>query len=164
MKRSAKIYWLLPFVFSLLAGTLAAGKKEDGAQQASQAINIPIPIGHDAKGVKLPYYGENGKLQMNFSIDSAFRLDANRLQMKMVKMETYGEDGKPEMSIEMPASILDLTTRIVTSDEPVVIRRPEFEITGETMQFDTRTKSGKITGKTRMLIYKLGEIMQKGTQ
>ena len=133
---------LAAFVF-LASGPLVT-KGESGKNAAN--LNIPIPLGHAAKGVKLPYYDAEGKLQMDFSIDSAYRVDEIHLQMKLVKMQTYDEDGKLEMTIDMPSSVLDLSTRIVTSDKPVTIRRTDFEITGDTMQFDTQTHSGKIVG------------------
>jgi hypothetical protein len=84
--------------------------------------------------------------------------------MKLVKMQTYDETGKMEMMIDLPSSSLDLTTRIVTSDEPVTIRRSDFEITGETMVFDTQTKSGKLAGKVKMLIFNLSDMTGKGAQ
>ena len=149
-------------VFLLLAS--APAMKSYGADDKTPAVPVPIPVGHGAKGVKLPYFDGNGKLQMDFSIESAYRIDADHLQMKLVKMQTYDETGKMEMMIELPSSSLDLTTRIVTSDEPVTIRRSDFEITGETMVFDTQTKSGKLVGKVRMLIFNLSDMTGKGAQ
>ena len=146
-------------------GTQSYGSDDKkGADDKAPELNLPIPIGHKAKGVKLPYFDQKGKLQMDFSIDSAYRIDENHLQMKLVKMQTYDENGKVEMMIDLPSSILDLTTRIVTSDEPVTIRRADFEITGDTMQFDTQTKSGKMVGNVRMMIYNLSEMTEKGAQ
>jgi len=128
-------------------------KLKGGPENHPPGLDIPIPPGHSALGVKLPYYNEQGKLQMDFSIDAAFRVDDVHLQMKLVKMQTYDDDGKLEMTIDMPSSVLDLNTRVVTSDKPVKIRRTDFEITGDTMQFNTATRSGKIIGKVRMLIF-----------
>ena len=130
----------------------------------SNSLEVPIPIQHGAKGIKLPYYDGSGKLQMDFSITSAFRVDADHLKMKGVLMQTYDETGKLEMMIDLPSSILDLETRIVKSDEPFILRRSDFEINGDTMQFDTATKSGKIIGKVKMLIYNLSDMTKKGVQ
>ena len=128
------------------------------------SLDVPIPIQHGAKGIKLPYFDGNGKLQMDFSIQSAFRIDAEHLEMKGVIMQTYDEAGKSEMLIDMPSSILDLGTRIVKSDEPFTLRRTDFEITGDSMQFNTTTKSGKIIGNVKMLIYNLNDMTGKGVK
>jgi len=134
--------------------TQAKGKeKSKDKKAASGALNIPIPTGHGAQGVHIPYYDEKGKLQMFFSIVEATRVDDIHLQMQAVNIETYNPDGSQEMSVEAHSSVLDLNTRIVTSNEPATIRRSDFEITGDTMQFNTKTREGNMSGNVRMLIY-----------
>ena len=134
------------------------------AEDKVARLDVPIPVAHGAKGIKLPYFDGNGKLQMDFSIGSAFRSDAEHLEMKGVVMQTYDANGKSEMYIEMPSSILDLTTRMVKSDEPFTLRRNDFEMTGDTMLFNTVTKSGKVIGNVRMLIYNLSDMTGKGVK
>ncbi len=139
-----------------LVTNVAAKKKEKKAVPEGPPppkFNVPIPLKRDAKGVKLPYFDTEGKLQMNFAIALATRIDNEHLGMKDVKLETYADDGSLEMTFEIPTSILDLNTRVITSDKPVTIRRTDFELTGETMTFNTETRSGKLAGKVRMLIY-----------
>ena len=159
MKLSVRIIGARLLFLPLLASL--PGMRGNASDETTPDLSVPIPIGHGAKGVKLPYFDEKGKLQMDFSIDSAYRIDSDHLQMTMVKMQTYDESGKLEMMIDMPSSILDLTTRIVSSDKPVTIRRSDFELTGDTMQFNTQTKSGKIVGNVRMLIFNSGEMAEK---
>ena len=131
----------------------AKGKDKSKDKKGSGELNIPIPVGHDAQGVRIPYYDEKGKLQMFFSIIAATRVDEIHLQMKAVNIDTYNPDGSQEMSVEAKSSVLDLNTRIVTSNEPATIRRSDFEITGDTMQFNTKTREGNMSGNVRMLIY-----------
>lgn len=147
--------FLLSFFFLVVISW--ASKAEDKVA----GLDVPIPVAHGAKGIKLPYFDGNGKLQMDFSIGSAFRTDAEHLEMKGVVMQTYDENGKSEMFIEMPRSTLDLTTRMLKSDEPFTLRRNDFEMTGDTMQFNTVTKSGKVIGNVRMLIYNLSDLTGK---
>ncbi|SRR5581483_482502 len=138
-------------------------KKSKGAQTDENApkFNIPIPVGHSAEGITLPYFDEHGKLQMNFKIESATRSDNDHLQMMQAQVETYDQDGKMEMHIDMPRSVLDLNTKIVTSDIPVTIRRSDFEVTGDTMRFNTETRAGVMIGKVRMLIYNRDEMSEE---
>ena len=154
---------LLAMLIASYPGTAAAKSKDssknkssDNAsanQQPTPTFNVPIPIDHDAHGIRLPYFDSNGKLQMFFTIDSARRTDNNHLQMNGAAIQTYDETGAPEMDIEMPRSVLDLNTRIVQSDAPVSIRRSDFEVVGERMVFNTQTRSGVMIGRVRMLIY-----------
>jgi hypothetical protein len=152
---------LLSFTSQPLMAKDDKGKKRKSKTQADEnapKFNVPIPPGHSAEGLTIPYYDDKGKLQMNFKIETASRTDNDHLQMVAVKIETYDEKGQPEMSIDMPKSVLDLNTRIVTSDVPVTIRRSDFEVTGDTMTFNTETRNGHMVGKVRMLIYNHDEM------
>jgi hypothetical protein len=115
-------------------------------------FNIPIPMGHNAKGVDLPFF-DNGKLQMYFVIRKAFRVDINHLDMTHAYMQTYDEKETPDVTIYMTRCLLDLNTRVITSEVPVDIRRSDFEITGEKMVFNTQTHIGRLSGHVRMTIY-----------
>lgn len=131
-------------------------KKKDGE------LSIPIPVGRDARGIRLPYYTPEGKLQMKFAIESAKRISEDQLEMTNVKIETFTDAGEPEMQIDATLSVLNLKTRIVVSDVPVTVKRSDFEITGDKMEFDTANKLGKFIGNTRMLIYPKEETKSEG--
>jgi len=124
-------------------------------KNADKGIDIPIPINHEAMGVRIPVYNPEGTLQMIFESEVAFRVDAQQLRLTQLKIETYDDDGKSEMSIDMPNSLFNLKTYILSSADPVTIRRTDMELTGSNMTFDTQTRQGKFTGPVRMLIYNL---------
>jgi len=141
----------------------AAGRKEKPPESRASKMALPIPKGHDAKGLKIPYFDEaTGKLQMTFTIGIANRLDEDHVRMSELQVETFNADGEREMLIDLPTSILDLNTRVISTRERVTIKRSDFEITGQSMEFNTETKQGKLAGNVRMLIYNLDE--QTGSQ
>lgn len=123
------------------------------ASPSPRRFEIPIPINHDAKGVRFPIFDTRGRLQMYFMISKGFRVDADHLDMKNAYMQTYDEHQTPDATIFMTRSLLNLNTRIVTSDVPVIIRRSDFEITGQKMVFNTQTHKGEMTGHVHMVIY-----------
>ncbi|MEA3188068.1 MAG: hypothetical protein QOD99_1898 [Chthoniobacter sp.] len=128
-------------------------KKGDSGEAGAPKFNLPIPIGHSAEGVTLPYFDDRGKMQMNFKIESATRTDNDHLEMAKAEVETFDANGKSEMRVQMARSILDLNTKIVTSESPVEIRRADFDVVGERMRFNMETRSGVMNGRVRMLIY-----------
>jgi len=162
----------------LLAVLVAAGppawgytdNKDDAAAGASPGpnasaspspppkFNVPIPLHHDAQGVKLPYFDARGKLQMYFNIAKAVRVDPDHLEMKNAYMQTYDEKEVPDATVFMRRSLLDLNTRVVTSDIPVTVRRSDFEIVGQKMVFNTQNRIGRMTGHVRMVIYNRQEM------
>jgi len=133
-------------------------RKKGKAEPEDKKLSVPILKGHDTYGLKIPYTDAQGNLQMVFNIGQASRVDENRVSMKEMHLETFDDDGKPEMTIELPQSVLDLSTRIITTDTNVTIKRSDFEITGKSMKFNTETKQGTLSGNVRMLIYDLGEM------
>jgi hypothetical protein len=131
-----------------------------GAQQEavrSPALNVPLPVGQSAKGVHIPVEDENGKMQMFLNVDAMLRKDIDHLQMTNTKVEVYNEQGTPDMGIDLPVSLLDLNTRVLTSDRPFTMRQTDYELTGETLEFNTVTRQGRIVGKVKLVIYNIGD-------
>lgn len=148
----------------LHAGAFQAGAKTHKAKESpspsptpsdtpNKGIDIPIPINHSAQGVCFPIW-TGGKLQMRYNMEVAYRVDADQLRLTQLKLETFDDNGKPEMTIDMPESMLNLQTRVITSAAPVTVRRTDLELVGKNMTFDTQTRQGKFIGPVRVLIYK----------
>jgi hypothetical protein len=128
-------------------------KKEAVAAASRRTDMVPIAKGHDSKGLRIPYYDDKGKLQMTFNIGVASRIDDDHVEMSELEVETFDPSGGSEMKIALPKSVLDLNTRIITAKTHVFVQRSDFELTGESMEFNTQTKQGKLGGGVRMLIY-----------
>ena len=52
----------------------------------------------------------------------------------------------------MNESVLDLKTRILSSQERTTIKRADFNVVGDSVQFDTNTRTGKLIGNVKMVI------------
>jgi hypothetical protein len=128
-----------------------------GQSAGKSALPVPIPVGQKASGVRIPYWDENGKLKMFFNIDEMLRSDPDHLVMTNAKIETYDDDGKPDITLLLPLSLLDLNTRMVSSNQPFVLKRTDFEMMGDTLQMDTVKQLGKVTGNIKVVIYNFGE-------
>jgi len=145
MKLSGKsLAALLPLFLLCLAAALDAKPPK---------YDPGIEVGQDAHGLRFPVFDEAGNIQMYFVIDVAKRIDNDHMQMSKVQLQTYNEKKEKEMQIDMQNAILDLNTRIVTTDSPVRVRRSDFELFGDRASYNTATGDGKLTGKVRMLIF-----------
>jgi hypothetical protein len=134
-------------------------KKGAPSEEEKGKLSIPILKGHDAFGLKIPYFDADGKIQMIFNIGRASRIDDNRVNMSEMVLETFDDEGGTEMSIDLPSSVLDLTTNVITTESTATIKRSDFELTGRSMEFNTKTRQGKLAGDVRMLIYDIkGEV------
>jgi len=132
------------------------------ATRGISAANIPLPIGHEVKGLVLPDYDLQGRLQARFEAATAKRIDQERVQFTGLKMTTFTvETNERDLAIDMPSSTLDLNTRVITSQERTTVSRADFNIEGDTMRFDTVAREGRLVGNVKMVISGQSELTKK---
>jgi lipopolysaccharide assembly outer membrane protein LptD (OstA) len=148
----------------LVAGPVGAAKpkakkeKNPSASPSATAAgeqsltNIPLPIGHEAKGLVLPDFDLQGHLRGRFEAESAKRLDEVHVGFHTLKIMTYTPEGQPDLTIELSEAILNLNTRILSSNERSAIKRSDFNIVGDSVEFDTNSRVGKLVGNVKMVI------------
>lgn len=138
-----------------------AEKPEAAAEKAGEPVkgpgklSVPVPPGRDTLGLVIPDRDGEGKMRMRFAMELGKRVDVDHLDMTKLMIEIFDANQKPEMTIDLPRSLLDLNTRIITTQTGVLIKRWDFRLTGDKMAFNTATRKGKLVGNVRMLIYNL---------
>src|SRR6266404_7199072 len=114
--------------------------------------NIPLPIGHEAKGLVLPDFDPDGHLRGKFEAGTARRIDQEHIGFQHLKITTYTPESQPDLQIDMHTSVLDLKTRVLSSQERTTIQRADFNIAGDSVQFDTNSRTGRLIGNVKMVI------------
>jgi hypothetical protein len=138
-------------------GKNKGGKKKQAAMATAtpgeeSLTNIPLPIGREAKGVVLPDFDSDGHLRGKFVAATARRIDQEHVQFSVLKITTYTPENQPDLTIEMSESVFDLKTRILSSKERTTVTRADFNIIGDSVEFDTNTHTGKLIGNVKMVI------------
>ena len=179
--RSANWSWFIPLLsilsLSILIGAGPAFAKSKGgkkgklptatpsASPGEQSLtNIPLPVGHEAKGLVLPDFDAEGHLRGKFEAGTARRIDDGHVRFQHLKITTYTPESRPDLQIDMSTSVLDLKTRILSSQERSTIRRADFNIVGDSVQFDPNTKTGRLIGNVKMVITDKSHLMGKGSE
>jgi len=148
-------------------------KKQKGGKAAATAsvspgeqglTNIPLPIGHEAKGLVLPDFDLKGHLRGRFEAVSAKRLDEYHIGFHSLKITTYTPENQPDLTIELSESVLNLNTRILSSNERTMIKRADFNIEGDSVEFDTNTREGKMVGNVKMIITSQSKLLPNQNQ
>ena len=111
-------------------------------------IDLPVPIGEPVKGIKVPQYDEQGKLTMSLTAETALKLDDRKVELGKLKV-LFNDKEEKEIIVEIPHSILDMESKVLVADSETVIRREDFEIVGQSAEFDTFSRSGTFKGKVR---------------
>ena len=132
--------------------TPSAAKEDVGLK------SIPLTVGHEAKGLVLPNYDLRGHLLGRFEANTAARLDENHVRFTGLKMITFDAQEKPDFNVDMADAVLNLETRVIDSKQRTNIKRADFEIAGDTMQFNTLTHQGTLVGNVHMTIFNQKEL------
>lgn len=123
------------------------------ADKSKERLDLPVPKGQPQKGLRIPIYSPLGLLMMNFQIGVATWVDDDNINMGDLKVETFKADGTSEFHIDLPDSVFNIRTKELTSKAHVVVRRSDFEISGNSMTFNTETKVGQFGGGVKMVIF-----------
>jgi hypothetical protein len=150
------------FLHAEEAGKAPAPEKKPVATEApatpatdksKDRLDLPVPKGQPQKGLRIPIYSPLGQLMMNFQIGVATWVDDDNINMGDLKVETFKTNGTSEFHIDLPDSVFNLRTKELTSKAHVVVRRSDFEISGNSMTFNTETKVGQFGGGVKMIIF-----------
>lgn len=145
----------LPQVSAQLKGRKgkARAKPAPSSSAGEQSLtNIPLPIGHEAKGLVLPDFDGEGHLRGKFEAGTAHRIDQEHIGFEHLKITTYTPQDQPDLKIDMSTSVLDLKTRVLSSKERTTIQRADFNIAGDSVEFDTNSRTGRLAGNVKMVI------------
>ena len=155
----ASVLMCIVLAASQVSGQSKGGKKKAGTSATAgespedqSLTNIPLPIGHEAKGLVLPDFDGDGRLRGKFEAGTAHRIDQEHVGFQHLKITTYTPESQTDLQIDMKTSVLDLKTRILSSQERTTIQRSDFNIAGDSVQFDTNSKTGRLIGNVKMVI------------
>jgi len=146
---------LAPYASAQSKGRKAKPRAKAGPSSSpdeQSLTNIPLPIGHEAKGLVLPDFDADGHLRGKFEAGTAHRIDQEHVGFEQLKITTYTPEDQPDLRIDMSTSVLDLKTRILSSKARTTIQRADFNIAGDSVEFDTNSKTGRLVGNIKMVI------------
>jgi hypothetical protein len=133
--------------------TVATPQKKARPKPQEGVTNIPIPAGHDARGLVLPDFDHKGNMRGKLEAAVTRRLDDERVEFQGVKFTTFNLEKQTEMEIIMTTSIFNLKTQVLNSVERTTVKRADFEASGDKMQFEMLTRKGTLTGNVKMVVH-----------
>ena len=143
----------------IMAGGIAAGIAAD---EPSRRIDLPVPIGHEVKGLRVPLRTSEGKMDLQFDMESATRLDDQNVEMHTASIQTFDQQSsKPDVRINLKKSVMNMETNVITSQDPILVTRSDFQLTADGMEFNSKTRQGKVYRNIRLLIYNRNELQKK---
>src|SRR5438105_664319 len=130
-------FWILFVILAVAAPALAdqatgknrgAKKKKNLASPATSAsaeeqnlTNIPLPVGHEAKGLILPDFDLEGHLRGKFIASTTRRFEEGHISFQDIKITTFTKENETDLQINMQTSIFDLKTKVLSSQERATV-------------------------------------------
>jgi hypothetical protein len=142
--------WSNFFHILILASIVASLQAEEGSSEPAD-FDLPVPVGMPVNGIKVPQYSEDGRRLMLFEAAIAKKIDEKRVEMESLKLEALDGEGR-KIFVELPQAVFNLDSRILTGDNSAKISREDFEITGDSIEFNTKTRFGTLRGNVKMVI------------
>ena len=126
----------------------ARPKPEEGIK------DVPIPEGHDARGLILPDYDLQGRLRGKLQAGVTRKLDPENVEFHGVKFTTFiPETQAPNLDITVDTAVFNLKTQVLTSNVRSTVKRSDFEVSGDRMRFEMLTRQSTIEGNVKMIVH-----------
>jgi len=116
-----------------------------------EELDLPVPVGIPVNGIKVPHYNSEGELELVLEADSAQKTDETNVEFTNLKLEAHDDEDR-KIFVELPQAVLNLDTRILTGEKSVNIRREDFTISGDRIEFNTKTRFGTLRGNIHMVL------------
>ena len=137
-------------------GTKAAATTRDGEanpeeqEEEEQGLQIGklLPLNKPNLRVKIPSF-DKGELASMVEAEKLTRIDDVNLKLEDATIQMIPQ----ELTIKLRSALYNTDAAILSSNAQTTFSSKEFTMTGESMDFDTRTGKGRMEGKTRMIIH-----------
>ena len=129
----------------------AADKAVEEAGQGLGAFGKLLPLGQKNRDVKIPSF-RDGSRSSFIQAATMTRLDGDVMQMERLDIRMFGETEDKDVRMVLRTAIYHMPTEVLSSQERSRISRKDFDLQGDTLIFDTRSRQGKMTGHIHMII------------
>lgn len=121
-----------------------------------------MPLGKPNRMVKIPQF-KDGILECVMRAAEMTRIDDDKIDIKTMDID-FMEDGEPAMNIALQDATYSLEDKLISSENRAVIKRADFTLVGDSLDFDTASRQGRMTGKVRMVIHDSKGFMEEGDE
>jgi hypothetical protein len=150
------------FCCALVTGTALFAPAGEPAQ--GRKIEVPVPIGHEVKGLRVPVRNEEGKMEMQFDMESAKRISDRDIEMHAATIQTYDQQTtKPDAKIELKIAMMNLDTNVIKTSDPVRVSREDFVLTADGGEFNSKLRQGRVVGNVHLIIYNREKFQPKSS-
>jgi hypothetical protein len=124
------------------------------------ALGSLIPQGVKNKNVQIPGF-KDGRPSSMITAKAVTRQSDNELFAEDMIIKLFNEQPSDNVRVDLNTAIFNMQSKVLTSSERSRVSRSDFQIEGDTLEFDTTTSQGKMKGRVQMIIYDTTRLNQK---
>lgn len=139
-------------VLGVMAGLalFASGQPADSGMAAFMRM---IPLGAESKGAVIPSFDTTGRRTSLITADVIRRIDDERLYAEGLVVQMFNADPQRNLRMDLRTAFYHMSGGVLRSMERSRVARPDFQIDGDTLVFDTVKNQGRMTGNIQMVIF-----------
>ncbi len=123
----------------------------DGAM-ADGAFDL-FPVGKPWSEVRVPNFDENDVLTSIMHTVKLTRESEELLLLDGLTLVMFQKNGDMSLRLVTERGVYDVNEEYLKSREKTFIQHPQFDMTGDTMLFNTKDQNGTLNGNVEMIIY-----------
>ncbi|MCB1277856.1 hypothetical protein [Prosthecobacter sp.] len=143
----------------------ALGEQPAADDSGMGAFLKMVPPGAVNKGAVIPSFDASGRRTSLITADVVRRVDDERLYAEKLVVQMFNADPGKDLRIDLKTAFYQMAASggVLRSTERSRVSRPDFEIEGDGLIFDTAKNQGRMTGNIRMVIFDSGSLSGEGT-
>lgn len=150
-------------LFSMVVVAISTASAEPTPTPApkEEEMNIVIPVaeGQDVLGIRIPHFNINNELILLITAEVTRRIDDENLDMKNMKIENHN-DRSNILEVILPRAQFNLKSHVLSGNTGATIKRKDFILEGQNLEFNLTTQSGVMKGDVTMKIKQIDKFTQ----
>ncbi len=144
-----------------IAPAFARDDKESNRDPALAALAI-LPLNQKSTGLTLPEFDEDGNHAGQVHAGTATRINDEEIALENLYIEVPSEP-LDDLLIQLPEAVYNVANRMLIGTRDTLVWRSDFVLTGDRLEFNTRTRAGVVKGNIKMVIHQRPAPQQPGS-
>ena len=112
-----------------------------------------IPEGRKNLKVRIPGFDSTGRTSSLVTAATMTRVNPHELFSEVMRIDLYSKEPKDNVRIDLKTGTYHMDNKMLTSNDRSKVSRSDFQIEGDSMEFDTVNSQGRMTGNVQMIIH-----------
>lgn len=140
-------------MLTMVAGMALFAAEQQEGNAGLNAFMQMIPLGAECEGAVIPSFDTTGKQTSLITAKVIRRVDDERLYAEGLVVQMFNANPKNDVRIDLHTAFYQMAGGVLRSTERSRVTRPDFQIEGDSLIFDTAKNQGRMTGNIRMVIF-----------